>query len=542
MKKILYTLCILNFALCTLHSLPAFPGAEGYGSDTPGGRGGKVYIVTNLDPSGPGSFGDAIRATEPRIIVFRVSGVIDMKIISSWKLSDQNAYVTVAGQTSPGGITLTSTTNDILICYKGNFNNGIFRFLRFRAPATVMDALTFNTTNNFIFDHCDFSGARDETLDICGSHHFTVQWCTMTNSMSDKINKGQLTAYPPTSHITLHHNFYAHHQDRCGAYFHWASQPAPDFGMIDYRNNVCYNSGVCRFMRISHVEGPTYFNVVGNYFKAGPNTESFCTVENTRGPVSLSAQTSLYADMNHWISADGSESSNVLDTRFSQPIMLSVPHDMPHVTTQSAQEAYDLVLDKAGTFPRDAMNVRTVNEMRTGTGQFRKIDDPLIESGPEPPADTDLDGMPDEWENMMGFNPNYQSDNIGDHDGDGYTNIEEYINDLALILLGEPPHNTGIESSDIRKGVSYELNIHPMPYYGLGTINLGLSLTAGNQFKGMVRISDIQGKLVTSFKAKHRTVWNGKDRHGNRLAPGVFMVRLMNGQKMLAQKRIIIIN
>ena len=121
---------------------------------------------------------------------------------------------------------------------------------------------------------------------------------------------------------------------------------------------------------------------------------------------------------------------------------MAAPHDsFPEITTQSAGEAYDLVLDRVGAWPRDAMNIRTVNEVRTNTGQLQKDDDPLIITGPAAPTDSDLDGMPDEWENRMGLNPTDNTDATGDHDGDGYTNVEEYTNDLALIMLGESPQN-----------------------------------------------------------------------------------------------------
>ncbi|MDQ3003029.1 MAG: hypothetical protein M3Y08_17425, partial [Fibrobacterota bacterium] len=215
-------LCIALFsAYAHIHALPAFPGAEGWGAETPGGRGAsprtappKVYVVTTLASSGKGSFNEAFLTKGPRIIVFRVSGVIDLNPNSSAQnyLDSTNSYVTIAGQTSPGGVTFTSSKggSSIMLCYHGKMTNGIFRFLRFRATAENEDGITMSKISNFIFDHTDFSGARDETLDLTATHHITLQWCTVANSSVGQTY-GFLMGYPPTSQISIHHNLMAHH-------------------------------------------------------------------------------------------------------------------------------------------------------------------------------------------------------------------------------------------------------------------------------------------------------------------------------------------
>jgi hypothetical protein len=401
-------------------SIPAFPGAEGYGTETAGGRGGKIYVVTTLNWSGPGSLGQALLATEPRIIVFRVSGVINVH--RGVELTAANSYVTVAGQTSPGGITLTGSPGYFIGNYQTDFHDAIFRFIRFRGRENY-DNIQFNGAHHLVFDHVDFSGATDESFDITHAHDVTVQWSTITNSDSSGQNYGSLIAYNPTARFSLHHNFYAHHANRCAPHLHWGGGVSADGATIDFRNNVVYN---CAFDAImwtndagSNAEGSGIkFNLIGNYFKAGPNTPSAAY------DYRLPAGSQRYES--NTIYQGGS---------LRNPGNLSSAVPAPFVNTQSATEAFDLVLDKAGAFPRDPMNTRTVAEARNGTGSLGKITDAFLTNAPTPPVDSDLDGMPDSWESARVLNPADPSDAARDRDGDGYTNIEEYINELASSLI-----------------------------------------------------------------------------------------------------------
>lgn len=404
--------------------LRAFPGAEGFGTDTPGGRGGKVYVVTTLNWDGPGSFGEALYATGPRIIVFRVSGVIDVPSDKPL-LAEENSYLTVAGQTSPGGITFRGG-GTTLETYHQNFHDAVFRFLRFRGDGNY-DNVSFSDAHHFVFDHCDFSGGEDETLDICYAHDFTVQWSTVTNSGPDGQIYGQLIAYPPTSRITMHHNLTAHHKNRCGPRMHWGEEDATpaEGALFDYRNNVAYN---CAFDSVLDItdpgQGTVMINFVGNYAKAGPDTPEY-------GGAWLSTNSPVYALDNVF------EPGDVLWNFWSEPNPVDVPFDHAPVTTQRATEAWDAVLDCVGALPRDAMNTRTIEEARNGTGSLGNVSDPLIVAGPEAPPDRDLDGMPDAWELAHGLDPAAASDSSQDSDGDGYTNVEEYLNELAELLLAQ---------------------------------------------------------------------------------------------------------
>ncbi len=387
--------CLL-LALCqvqTASALPAFPGAEGFGTQTLGGRGGIVVVVSNLNGSGPGSFREAMMRTQPRIIVFRVSGVIDLG--GDILVGEAQSYVTVLGQSSPGGITFI---NGAVTNYQTNFHDAVFRFIRFRAQAG--DTLAFNPVYNLVIDHTDMSGGADETFDIDRGHDFTVQWSTIVNSKSGagSQNYGALIAYRPTNNITFHHNLHAHHAARCGAALHWAeSGPLPSSGAnLDLRNNVFYNCGFAQIYRadLPPPEGLNW-NLVGNYAKSGPATPSGSMMFGLSGVIYMNDN--LYPGQS-------------IMSVFSTPTYLTQPHAFPSVTTTSAAQAYEDVLNRAGSWPRDAMTIRTVSDARAGTGILGKLDDALNTTGPTPPADADSDGMPDSWEQSHGLNPNNASD------------------------------------------------------------------------------------------------------------------------------------
>lgn len=407
--------------------LPAFPGAQGFGTTTPGGRGGPVKVVTTLAGSGPGSFREAMLASGPRIIVFRVSGVIDLG--GDIVVAEPQSHVSVLGQSSPGGITLI---NGAITNYQTNFHDAVFRFLKLRAVDG--DTFAFNPVYNLVIDHVDMSGGADETFDIDFSHDFTVQWSTVLNSKRgpNSQNYGWLVAYRPTTNITFHHNLSAHHQGRCGAQFHWAGTgPLPaDGAKLDLRNNVFYNCGFQQIYRadVTPPEG-TNFNLVGNYAKSGPNTPSGSMLFGLGGTIFMQ---------------DNRYPGQSIMSIYSTPTYLAQPHPFPPVATTSADAAFDEVLDGAGAWPRDAMTARTVQEVRMGTGTLGKLDDPLNTGvGPAPPADADLDGIADAWELARGLNPDDPRDSA-QLDVSGYAQIEVYLNELAQILTAQRPMPVGV--------------------------------------------------------------------------------------------------
>jgi hypothetical protein len=399
----------------------AFPGAEGFGTATPGGRGGRVIAVTTLAADGPGSFKEAMLTPEPRIVVFRVSGVIDMAG-QSMELLAEHSYVTVAGQTSPGGVTILNGT---ISNYHTDFHDAIIRFLRLRGPQAY-DNISLSEAHDFVIDHSDFSGGMDEAFDATSAHDYTVQWSTISNSVAGEgsQNYGSLLAYRPTSNITLHHNLSAHHAGRCGAQFHWAGElPEPEGGAaLDLRNNVFYNCGSQQIYRAD--EPPSTglrFDLVGNFAISGPNTPAESMLFGISG--------ALFMDDNVY------EGQDLILTPYFRGELLEASHGFPTVTTTSAAQAYDDVLAWSGAWPRDAMNERTVGEIEARTGTLGKNDDALIETGDEPPPDADDDGMPDDWERAHGLDPQDGTD-AATLDETGYSQIEIYVNELAAALIG----------------------------------------------------------------------------------------------------------
>ncbi|MBL8025438.1 MAG: DNRLRE domain-containing protein, partial [Fibrobacteres bacterium] len=432
------------------------PGAEGWGADASGGRGGRVIAVTTLNEDGPGSLRAAMCDTGKRIIVFKVSGVINLttKPKNSFAHIFQdtlNSNFTLAGQTSPGGITVTGTSR-ILGSLAPEYSstgvaNFIIRFVRFRCTrdanltcgSSNYDAIEYSDCSNFIIDHCDVSGGDDGTFDVTGSKYYTIQWSTITNSTYRcGDHGGSLFAYAPTHHVTIHHNLWAHHEVRAGL-FHWGGLTAESNGQIDYFNNVTYN--MWDFSLMIQDGGAVHFNCVGNTFVEGPNNQYYngenpeYTSHNKENDIQVQSAAIGYFRNNNIYNDDGTvtvhDSSKVGGTRATSRF------DMGPVTTHTAVEAFDKVLRSAGLWYQDSMNKRVEFETRTRTGRHRNNVAPFVMEGPASPTDTDNDGMPDFWEDAVGLNKNSASDATGDFNSDGYTNIEKYLNDLALARLGE---------------------------------------------------------------------------------------------------------
>jgi formylglycine-generating enzyme required for sulfatase activity len=422
--------------------LPAFPGAEGFGAFTPGGRGGKVLFVTSLEDYDatkgeapiPGSFRKAVETQGPRTILFRVSGTIFLKA----QLDVKAPYLTIAGQTAPGdGICIA---RHLFIVQA---NDVIVRYLRFRlGDEARMESGTFQIGNvqNVIVDHCSISWCTDENCTLHGpqARNLTIQWCLISESLNRSYHpKGEhghgslLRSYE--GGFTIHHCVYAHNNarnPRPGGY-----PDAPGL-LLDFRNNIVYDWGsICGFSGLER----TRLNYVGNYFKPGPSTS-----QAVRGyPFSAKTfRTKLYLENNFLYGSPEETADNWLmirkwgDYEGNVRDVNSVPEPFPAppVTLDPPEVAFVKILAGVGaTLPkRDSVDARVVEEVRSGTG---RIIDSQTEVGgwPDlkqvpPPVDTDNDGMPDEWEKRFGFDPANPADAAQDADGDGYSNLEEYLN------------------------------------------------------------------------------------------------------------------
>lgn len=278
-KKIFTTMAAALVSAAALAQAPAFPGAEGHGRYVTGGRGGRVVHVTNLNDSGTGSFREAVKSGK-RIIVFDVAGVIALK--SDLKIADN---ITILGQTAPSpGITLRYYT-----VQPGS--NNIIRFLRIRRGQEKnindgADATWQRNKTGIIFDHCSFSWSIDEVASFYDNNNFTMQWCTVAESLSNPGHSKGAHGYGGIwggKLASFHHNFLGHLMNRGprfnGARYGWTGYTSnQDYATykwknpvqaenVDFRNSVIYNAqGTCY-----GGPGGGQINIVNNYYKAGPS-------------------------------------------------------------------------------------------------------------------------------------------------------------------------------------------------------------------------------------------------------------------------------
>jgi hypothetical protein len=422
--------------------LPAFPQAEGFGAYSLGGRGGKVIFVDNLNDDGPGSLRAAVMDPDPRIVIFRVSGTIELQS----SLVVKHPFITIAGHTAPGdGICLKNFPLSVL-----RTNDVIVRGIRVRTgieylqPGKSSDGISVNFSEKVILDHCTAGWSTDEIMDNRSNSDITVQWCIFSESLNNSVHRKGEHGYAATIggvRSSYHHNLFAHNKGR-----------NPSIGgddenrteQMDFRNNVVYNweTRVC--------DGkPRTMNFVGNYYKPGPATRG----SNRRRMVEVQPSeeygyTSLwYINDNllvghpeltgdNWSGAVTYKEGCSMEKNRSY-----TPFGNTNYMTRDAGQAYFEVLDHAGvTVPRrDAVEKRVVGEVRTGTATFGKgIIDRVDQVGAWPelrtydvPVDADSDGMPDEWEFSEGLDPVDPSDRTGVKEGEVYDNLERYLNQLA---------------------------------------------------------------------------------------------------------------
>lgn len=413
----------------------AFPGAEGFGMYTTGGRGGRTIIVTNLNDDGPGSLREAVQAGGTRTIVFEVAGTIAL----ARPLIIREGNVTIAGQSAPGdGICLSNQPFII------DADNVIVRFLRFRLgdkSGHEGDAITGTRHRDIIIDHCSMSWATDECASFYDNINFTLQWSIISESLNHSIHEKGDHGYGGIwggMGASFHHNLLAHHNSRlprfCGARYHGH----PEKEIVDFRNNVIYN-----WMNNSSYAGERgHHNIVGNYYKPGP-----ATTEDTRSRI-----VEPYRPYGKFFVADNvmDQSPDVTHDNWKgvacdspDSVKASAPFTVAPVKTLEASVSFRRVLDHAGaSIRRDAVDRRIVEEVRMGTAHFGRnhkgiIDSqddvggwPHLEAGKAPP-DSDRDGLPDEWENRRNLRSDYADDAKCPASAGGYTNLEVYLNDLA---------------------------------------------------------------------------------------------------------------
>ena len=455
--------------------IPAFPGAMGGGMYAFGGRGGKVFTVTSLDDSGPGTLREACEAGGARIVVFNVSGIIRLKT----PIIVNAPYITIAGQTAPGdGVCVAGES------FWVNTHDVVVRHMRFRRGETNVtrrdDAFGGNPVGNIIIDHCSTSWGLDENISFY-RHMFDPQ-------------DGSKELKLPTVNVTIQNTISAQALDTYNHAFGstlggencsfmrnlWANNAGrnPSIGwngIFNFANNVIYN-----WVHRS-VDGGDYtalYNIINNYYKPGPLTPKDSPVghrlvkpESGRSKLGYLVFGRVYCngnilEGNETITKDnwkgGVQVEDLADAGAYTPMMKwHEPFPMPHMQILSAQDAYQFVLDNVGAnIPkRDIVDQRVVEQVKTGKVYYDKAVDEMdfyqfkyrrlpkdsYKSGiitdirqvggypaytGTPYVDTDKDGMPDEWEKKYKLNPNDASDAIQDCNGDGYTNIEKYIHGI----------------------------------------------------------------------------------------------------------------
>jgi Pectate lyase len=454
--------------------IPAFPGAFGGGEFTPGGRGGKVIVVTSLADFGPGTLREACETGGARIVVFNVAGIIRL----STPIHVRAPYITIAGQTAPGdGVCVTGSS--FLI----DTHDVVLRHLRFRRGAQDVgfrdDAVGGNPVGNIMIDHVSASWGLDENMSIY-RHVYDrnatgkgEKLPTVNVTIQNSIFSEGLDAYNHAFGSTIggHNSMFYHNL--------WASNISRNCsvgmdGGFNFVNNVIYNWWN---RSVDGGDHNSFYNIINNYFKPGPITPldkpiSYRLLKPEAGrdksrPVSFGKAyvAGNIVEGNKKVTADNWDGGVQLADEykladFVKDIKVDKAFDMPVVDIQDTKKAYNFVLENAGaTFPkRDAVDTRVVKTVVTGKAIYvqdaplfipkyvkRRLPADSYKQGiitdirqvgglPEykgrPVVDSDGDGMPDAWEKANGLNPNDPSDAVKDCNGDGYTNIEKYINGM----------------------------------------------------------------------------------------------------------------
>jgi hypothetical protein len=426
-KRLLTLLPLLGLFLTTLAQQLAFPGAEGFGAYATGGRGGQVVHVTNLNADGAGSLADAV-SKPGRFVVFDVGGVIDI----TGKSITIASNITIAGQTAPGeGITIYGGR---VIASKSK--NIIMRYIRMRGGKSVNEkkcTLTLDECENLIMDHCTVSWGPWDNVHIKDANNITWQYCINAEGIEPQ-RFGSIT--DGTRNWTIHHCLWINNKSR---------NPKMKC-YLQYYNNVVYNyaMGIVG----GHSAADNYQDVMNNYFIAGPNG-SYKYFDD------WTATDHLYSTGNYYDGNCDGQLNGTLITDYNGATPMKQPNfNTTHpMNVQTAAEAYAAVVEHVGASRvRDSHDKRYIEQLTSlgKKGAFIANEDDVNGIGTvangKKPRDTDGDGMPDEWEQANGLNPQ-ADDACAMTLGGGYTNIEHYANSLAQkIELPDDPASTMVRS------------------------------------------------------------------------------------------------
>ena len=353
--------------------------------------------------------------------------------------------VTIAGQSAPGdGITLRNyglvvKADDVII-----------RYVRSRPGSeknVETDAISINAGKNIIIDHCSTSWATDETLTVSPSDktgartidNVTVQWSMITESLNDanlsmgKQGYGSLVLGINGARNIFHKNLWAQHRARMpgpGPYVSGDKDPAGP--LFDFRNNVFYNWGGAASGYNSDTDSVSRYNFINNFYLRGPDSSKSLAFDESN-PLA-----GAYFSGNFMNGELPPDARDLVRFKYGRSSGAKAPIPADPVSTQTADEAFEMVLRFAGaSLRRDRVDTRILAGVRSGSGglidRASDVGGWPVHESVLPPSDSDNDGIPDSWETARGLNPGDASDGIGDDDGDGYTNLEEYLNGLCAI-------------------------------------------------------------------------------------------------------------
>jgi hypothetical protein len=416
-----------------------------------------VIFVTNLNDAGTGSFRAAVTTAGARIVIFKVSGNIELKS----KINISNGNLTIAGQTAPGDGICIQNYEVVL-----SASNIIVRFMRFRLGDLFeqeTDAIWGRYQRNIVLDHCSMSWSVDEAASFYANQNFTMQWCILSESLNESFHGKGDHGYGGIwggDKATFHHNLLAHHNSR-NPRFNGGGRPGVSNGPylnehVDYRNNVIYN---WRGNSAYGGENGNY-NIVNNYYKPGPATPA----SKNKRIMEVSKESNVdyapgygqffitgnFVFGNTTVTTDnwngGVDYASGVTKSLAQ-LTTAIQSDLD--TEHTAGEAFESVLNYAGaSLSRDAVDTRVVDEVRNGTSTFSGsktgypgILDSQTDVGGWPvltslsaPIDTDNDGMPDDWEIEMKLDPNVANANAKEL-STAFDNIEVYINSLVADII-----------------------------------------------------------------------------------------------------------
>lgn len=573
-KNLLSLLICLSFAqLCFSQPPPAFPGAEGFGANTTGGRGGQVIYVTNLNPNGPGSFAEALATEGKRYILFKVSGVIDAAAELIY------GDVTIAGQTSPGGIIVRGFVIDEVYDTIGTGDNIIIRHLRSRPhdvnffPSSnyiLDDACRLDGASNVIIDHCSFANAVDECVQISQSNKISFQ----NNSLAETIGEhyylgGMLLNYSspelPQDSISIHHNVW----NRLGGRLPELSCESPYASsrplnlelsnniIWDQAINIWYNSNIDPSSQVD-----SFFlnlNWVNNYAVARSTFGNGMIAHNileiaANNIFAFGNKLNLYPAYSDYdlfyCCNDFNLQGNNPNTDLGVANRLSNRHPFPAINYHSTDSLMIFMIANSGAFPRDSMDKRLFLPLTTGTIDPTPIDEldhyqdafVVATNPPAAPHDTDEDGMPNYWEKAHGLNPAVQ-----DHNGTnlsvsftgvvGYTNLECYLNILSDSLIRGTSTIINSINEDLLETKSYMLDQnYPNPFNPNTIIRFSIPRS------GLVtlKVFDIMGKEVAALVNEAKTPGNYEvEWNGSNLPSGVYFYKLLSGDYSSTRKMIL---